>query len=236
MLSIITPNLNNAKYLEDNIKSIMSLNIPFEHIIVDGGSTDESLDIISKYPHIKLLHQTEKTGMYGAIHQGFSEAIGNYIAWINADDRMISSGYEAMYSNAIDKKYDFIYSDGNYFYVKEGLNKFGKGRRFGKFFLKHGCIPTMQPSIIFSKYIYNMVGGLRYDKFKICGDLDLFVRIAQQKEAKFKYIHKLSATFIKRGDSLGDLNSETGQREITNNNLPRPNLLIRILFFIYKFI
>ena len=58
MLTIVTPNLNNAKYLEDNILSIQKLTIPFEHIVVDGGSIDGSLEVIAKYPHLKLLHQT----------------------------------------------------------------------------------------------------------------------------------------------------------------------------------
>ncbi len=236
MLSVITPNLNNAKYLEDNIKSVMSLSIPFEHIIVDGGSTDGSLDLISKYPHVKLLHQAEKTGMYGAIHQGFTEASGKLITWVNADDRVISLGYESMFSEATQESCDFIYSDGNYFYTNDGHIIFGKGRRFGKFFLRHGCVPTMQPSIIFSKKIYNSVGGLRYDKFKICGDLDLFVRIAHKKESKFKYIPTLSSTFMKRGDSLGDLNNDLYLKELRENSLPTPNLFVRILFFIFKYI
>ena len=236
MLSIITPNLNNGKYLEDNIKSIASLSIPFEHIIVDGGSTDGSLEIISKYPHIKLLHQTEKTGMYGAIHQGFMESSGELITWVNADDRIIKNGYEAMYLEAVNLAVDFIYSDGNYLFIKDSHVVFGKGRRFGKFFLKHGCIPAIQPSIIFSKKIYNLVGGLRYNNFKICGDLDLFVRIANVKDSKFKYISVCGATFIKRGDSLGDLNNDLYLKELADNKLPTPNLLVRILFFICKYV
>jgi glycosyltransferase involved in cell wall biosynthesis len=236
MLSIITPNLNNGKYLEDNIKSIMLLDIPFEHIIIDGGSNDNSIDIISKYPHVKLLNQTEKTGMYGAIHQGFMESSGDLITWVNSDDRIIKDGFENMYSEATKSNIDFIYSDGKYFFTKDNHTEFGKGRRFGKFFLKHGCIPAVQPSIIFSKKIYDLVGGLQYNKFKICGDLDLFVRIANKHEAKFKYIPVSSTVFMKRGDSLGDLNNDLYLKEMRENKLPTPNLLVRTLFFICKYI
>ena len=236
MLSIITPNLNNAKYLEDNIKSIMPLGIPYEHIIVDGGSTDESLEIISRYKHIKLLHQKEKTGMYGAIHQGFLEAKGEYITWVNADDRIVPSGFEKMYNIASNKKYDFIYSNGNYLFTNDNHVEFGKGRRFGKFFLKHGMIPAIQPSVIFSKELYNEVGGLNYNNFKICGDLDLFVRMAKNKQAKFKYLPTLSTFFMKRGNSLGDLNNDLYLRELKENHLPTPNLAVRALFFVCKFI
>ncbi len=236
MLSIITPNLNNGKYLEDNIKSVMLLDIPFEHIIVDGGSNDESINIISRYPHVRLLKQTEKTGMYGAIHQGFMAASGDLFTWVNSDDRIIKDGFELMYSEAVKSNIDFIYSDGKYFFIKDQHTEFGKGRRFGKFFLKHGCIPAIQPSIIFSKRIYNLVGGLQYNKFRICGDLDLFVRIANKQEAKFKYIPVSSTIFMKRGDSLGDLNNDLYLKEMRDNKLPVPNPLVRTLFFICKYI
>jgi hypothetical protein len=141
-----------------------------------------------------------------------------------------------MYSEAARLNIDFIYSDGKYFFTKDNHTEFGKGRRFGKLFLKHGCIPAIQPSIIFSKKIYNLVGGLQYNKFKICGDLDLFVRIANRQEAKFKYVPISSTFFMKRGDSLGDLNNDLYLKEMRDNKLPTPNLLIRTLFFICKYI
>jgi glycosyltransferase involved in cell wall biosynthesis len=236
MLSIITPNLNNAKYIEDNIKSIQSLNVPHEHIIVDGGSTDGSIEIIQRYPHIKLLHQTSKTGMYGAIHQGFVSSEGEFITWVNADDQILPDGYHKMYEEISNKKYDFIYSNGNYYFVHDKKTKFGKGRRFGKFFLRHGCIPAMQPSIIFSKKIYDKVGGFDFEKFRICGDLDLFVKIAKTNDSKFKYIPVLSTIFMKRGNSLGDLNNDRYLQELKENKLPTPNIFVRVLFFICKYI
>ncbi len=236
MLSIITPNLNNGKYLEDNIISISKLTIPHEHIIVDGGSTDESLSIISKYPHIKLLHQKERTGMYGAIDQGIKESMGNYIAWVNADDRLISEGYAAMNEFTLDNTYGVIYSDGIYHFTKDDHIEFGKGRRFGKFLIRHGCTLAVQSSIIFSKKIYSNVGGFRYDKFKICGDLDLFVRIARLKGTRFKYLPVISSIFMKRGDSLGDLNTNLFLKEIKDNKLPVPNIFIRIINRLLKYI
>ncbi len=236
MLSIITPNLNNAKYLEDNILSIQKLSIPFEHIIVDGGSTDESLNIILKYPHVKLLRQIEKTGMYGAIHIGFQEAKGEYITWVNADDQIIPSGFKAMYDVISKGTYDFVYADGYYDYPKDAYRKIARGRKFGKFFLRHGCIPTMQPSSIYTKKIYEEVGGLRYNTFKIVGDLDLFVRMANMKSSKFKYVPSPSVIFMYRNDSLGHKNIDLGQKERVDNAIPIPNLLIRILFLICRYI
>lgn len=236
MLSIITPNLNNGEYLEANIISIQGLLIPFEHIVVDGGSTDNSLEILSKYPHVKVLHQTEKTGMYGALHQGILSSQGQIVTWVNSDDKIIPEGYRVMYKKIIEKNTDFVYSDGIYHDIRTQKMTLGKGRFFGKFFLKNGCIPAMQPSILFSKHIYTKVGGFNYTNFKICGDLDLFVKIANRSELPFHYIRTSSSIFTKRGNSLGDLNTDTYHKEITNNKLPMPNFLIRILFYICKYI
>jgi len=236
MISIITPNLNNAKYLEDNILSISKLSIPFEHIVVDGGSTDESLELVAKYPHIKLVKQTEKTGMYGAIDLGIKDAVGEIVTWVNADDRIISSGYEKMYKTITSSGVDFVYSDGYYHYTNDNYKKKGKGRRFAKFFLKHGLMPAIQPACLYTIYIYKSVGGLNFNKFKIVGDLDLFLKIAQTKGSRFKYISTLSVIFMKRGDSLGDMNMKLYLKEIKENRLPTPSLVVRAIFFLFKYI
>ena len=97
-------------------------------------------------------------------------------------------------------------------------------------------MPAVQPSIFFSKKIYSEVGGFSYDKFKICGDLDLFHRIAKIKKTKFKYLPVLTTIFMKRGNSLGDLNHGLYLKEIKDNKIPKQNLFMRVLYFISKHI
>lgn len=87
-ISIVTPNYNKGSFLENTIKSVLSQNYPnLEYIIIDGGSTDNSIDIIKKYQDkISYWISEPDKGMYDAIRKGFSYATGEILAWIGSDD------------------------------------------------------------------------------------------------------------------------------------------------------
>lgn len=87
-ISIVTVNFNQAGYLEDTILSVINQNYPnLEYIIIDGGSTDGSVEIIKKYES-KLAYWISEPdgGMYHAIQKGFDKSTGEIMAWINSDD------------------------------------------------------------------------------------------------------------------------------------------------------
>jgi len=87
-ISIVTPSFNQAKYLGKTIESVLSQGYPnLEYLIMDGGSTDGSADII-KASESKLAYWQSKrdNGMYDAIQQGFEKTTGEIMAWINSDD------------------------------------------------------------------------------------------------------------------------------------------------------
>jgi glycosyltransferase involved in cell wall biosynthesis len=87
-ISIVTPNFNGGVYLEQTIQSVLSQNYPnLEYIIIDGGSTDNSISIIKKYES-QLTYWVSETdrGMYDAVQKGFEKTTGEIMAWINSDD------------------------------------------------------------------------------------------------------------------------------------------------------
>ena len=86
LVSIITPVLNGALWIEDCIQSVLIQNYPdIEHIIIDGGSSDDTLKICQKYAHL-IIHSGKDRGQSHAINKGFDMARGEILAWLCADD------------------------------------------------------------------------------------------------------------------------------------------------------
>jgi len=91
-ISIVTPSFNQAPFLEECIDSILSQNYPnLEYIIMDGGSTDGSVEIIKKYArHLTYWQSQPDGGQYAAINEGFTKTTGEIMAWLNSDDKLHS--------------------------------------------------------------------------------------------------------------------------------------------------
>lgn len=92
--SIITPSYNQGRFIVDCIESVLlQTEVELEHIVVDAGSSDETLDILKRYPHLKWRSEPD-AGMSDGINKGFVQATGDWLMWLNCDDYLLPGALE----------------------------------------------------------------------------------------------------------------------------------------------
>ena len=195
LVSIITPSFNQAKYIERTITSVLSQDYKnIEYIIIDGGSTDNTQDIIEKYADKLSYWASEKdSGQTDAINKGFSKAKGDIIAWINSDDTYIPGAVsEAVAYLDANPEVGLVYGDANF--IDENDKVIGKfpAKQTDYKKLRQGYVHITQQAAFFRKDVWDKVGPLD-PSFYFAMDYDLWVRIAAV--APIVYLPKLWANF-----------------------------------------
>ena len=116
LVSIITPSLNQGRFIEDTIRSVVAQDYPrIEHIVRDGGSTDSTVAILERYRRAGRLSYTSgrDDGQAAAINQGFAHAKGDIVAWLNSDDAYVGTDAVTTIVRAFETHadIDFVYGD-----------------------------------------------------------------------------------------------------------------------------
>lgn len=195
-ISVVTPSYNQGQFLEETILSVINQNYPnLEYIIIDGGSTDNSVDIIKKYEKYLAYWVSEKDdGQTYAIIKGLQKSTGNFLTWLNSDDTYLPGGLEAV-ANAIVQYPDLNVVYGDYV-ITDQAGKYLLQKREIKFdfdIMLYGPCFIGQPSAFFSRSIYDQVGGLDVN-FNFFMDVEFWLRIAKNG-GKFTHIKKTIATY-----------------------------------------
>ena len=187
LVSIITPSFNQARYLEATIESVLLQNYPrLEYSIVDGGSTDGSLEIIRKYEGRLAWWVSEKDqGQTDAINKGFAHARGDVLAWINSDDTYepsaISSAVEFLQDHL---EIGLVYGDANY--INEDDRVIGRfpAAQTDLVRLRRGYVHIPQQAAFLRADLWRAVGPLD-PSFYFAMDYDLWVRLAARSQVKY---------------------------------------------------
>tara|TARA_B100000767_G_C19740437_1_gene525925 strand:- start:961 stop:1851 length:891 start_codon:yes stop_codon:yes gene_type:complete len=226
--SIITVVLNNVNYIEETIKSVIKQNIDLQYIIIDGGSTDGTLDIIKKYEdHIELWISEKDFGIYDAMNKGIRYSSGEYIGIINSGDLYNVNALSTI-SNYLNKndKLDFIFGTVHKKILKSGFNK-------NKIYWSFDFYPSHSTGFFISNKVQKKL-GLYDTNFKLSADYDLFFRLIK---GRFKGIatkkSELIGYFTKDGGSYSSTFNffEQFEEEI-NIRLNNKQNVISILFVI----
>jgi glycosyltransferase involved in cell wall biosynthesis len=114
LVSIVTPSYNMARYLPETIDSVLAQDYPrIEHIVMDGGSTDGSIDVLERYRGRLTYSSGRDRGASDAVYQGFRRASGDILLWLNADDTLVPGAVRAaVEAFAVRPDADVIYGEG----------------------------------------------------------------------------------------------------------------------------
>jgi len=179
-ISIITPCFNSEKYLEETILSVLEQNYPnLEYIIIDGGSTDNSLQIIRKYQNNLSYWISEKdNGIYDALQKGFSRTTGDIMAWINSDDLYHKNSFYII-AELFNKYHNINWLVGatTIFDEKSRCVCISKSHNFTKYdFYMMDFKWIQQESCFWRRSLWEKSGSYINATLKYAGDLDLWIR------------------------------------------------------------
>lgn len=187
LVSIITPSFNQAKYLEATIQSVLGQDYPnLEYILVDGGSTDGSLDIIQKYADRLAWWVSEPDrGQTDAINKGFSHARGKIFAWLNSDDTYQPGAIaEAVSFLQANPNVGLVYGDALFIDAQDKVIGQFYAQQTDYHRLRRGGVYIPQQSSFWRAALWREVGPLD-PSFYFAMDYDLWVRLARISEIRY---------------------------------------------------
>ncbi len=193
-LSIIVPSFNQAGFIEETLLSIISQQYPgLELIVIDGGSTDGSVDIIRKYEsHIAYWVSEPDRGQSHAINKGLARATGEWVAWMNSDDCYLPGALHFIFSTLPHTKADFLYGcctsgpdmEHRIPKVYKRDHKRDLFRLLMFFHSTEHIIPSQ--SVFLRKALVNQIGNLN-EAYHYAMDLDWYARVFLATKKRIYY-------------------------------------------------
>lgn len=192
LVSVITPSFNQGQFIRETIESVLSQDYKnIEYIVMDGGSTDDTISILKSYGNrIRWISQ-EDDGQADAVNKGIKIAKGQIIGWLNSDDTYMPGTIRKVVSYFKDHlNTDLVYGEGYYTDISGKVVDRYLTEKFDTVRLSQQCI-ICQPTAFFTKKIIEAVGGLDA-RFQLSMDYELWMRI--DKIGKISYMPEYLAT------------------------------------------
>lgn len=204
-ISIITVTYNSSQTIRDTLESVKAQKYAdVEHIIIDGASTDNTLDIVRSYEHVSKYISERDMGLYDAMNKGVQLATGDVIGILNSDDvyahEDVLSHVAQMFQN---EKTDTLYGDLD-FVAPNDLNKVVRSWRSGKFSrtnFQFGWMPP-HPTFFVRREVYEQTGLFNLS-LRSAADYELMLRILFKHQYKTSYLKEVLVKMRVGGMSNG---------------------------------
>lgn len=235
-VSLITVTYNSARYLQNAIQSVYSQDYhDIEYIIVDGGSTDDTLSIIEQNASCITKWISEKdNGMYDAINKGMRMATGDVIGILNSDDMLASKNVISKIAACFkEQNVDSLYGDLLYVEAEETskIHRFWKGTTYNRSSFNFGWMPA-HPTFYVRREIVEQLGGYETHYFS-AADFELMTRYLYKHRISSHYLPELLVKMRKGGMSNGSFKKRfrANRRDylaLKRNEVPFPFLVSMI--------
>jgi len=205
-VSIITACYNNESIIKKCLDSVSQQSGDIEHILIDGLSTDGTIDIIKSYPHVAFFSSEKDAGIYDALNKGLEVATGDIIGFLHSDDVFCSNDIlkqvGLFFQN--DKSLDAIYGDIQ-FVDKNGKKiRYYSSKNFKKNYFSKGKMPAHTSFFAKKKVYQEFKFKLGY---KIAADFDHLLRVFYSKKYKIDYKPILTTYMLTGGASTKNIRS-----------------------------
>jgi len=192
-VSIITATYNSASTIRDTMNCIRQQDYPdIEHIIIDGLSNDETLNIVNSFPHVAKIVSEKDAGIYDAMNKGISLANGEIIGILNSDDVYIDNQVISTVASVFeDERVDLCYADLQYVQY-QNINKVVRTWKSGNFSKRSfylGWMPP-HPTVFIRRSIYEKV-GLFNTTLKSAADYEMMLRVLLKNKIPAHYIPRV---------------------------------------------
>ena len=207
-VSIITITYNAENTIFNSLNSVFSQSHKnIEHIIIDGGSKDNTLKTCKAFPHISKIVSEPDKGVYDAFNKGLKLATGDIIGFLNADDIFFNenSVQEIVYAFS-NNETDIVYGNLDYINEQGKVIRNWISKPYKKGLIKKAWMPA-HPTFYCKKEVYDRLGGYN-DSFKIGGDFELCLRFLEVNNVPSFYLNKKLVKMLIGGISNSGLKSK----------------------------
>lgn len=205
--TIVTPGLNYGRFLGDCLASVATQQgVTLEHLVMDGGSTDDSEKIAAGFPHATWTQEPDN-GMSDAINKGFARASGNWVMWLNADDRLKPGVLAELLPMLEKSRADVVYGDWDFINLAGDFLRHIKVPRWSRFVhVHHHCLIGSTAAFYRNRTVIRPGHRLR-EEFRYVMDGEFYARLDQEGKT-FEHVPLTVADFRLHGDNASQRHLE----------------------------